>query len=150
MECVIFIGIQASGKSTFYKENFFKTHMRINLDMLRSRHREGVFLEASLRTSLPFVVDNTNPTMEDRKKYIELAQKYKFKIVGYYFEPNYELSVERNELRQGKEKVADVGIRSTLKKLQPPSYQEGFDELYRVRSDSDGFQIESITRDGAR
>ncbi|MMZ71561.1 hypothetical protein D1872_350010 [compost metagenome] len=70
--------------------------------------------------------------------------------MGYYFEPNYELSVERNERRQGKEKVAEVGIRSTLKKLQPPSYQEGFDELYWVRSDSDGFQIESITKDGAR
>ena len=25
-ECIIFVGIQGSGKSTFYKENFFKTH----------------------------------------------------------------------------------------------------------------------------
>ncbi|MEK5166552.1 AAA family ATPase [Paenibacillus macerans] len=147
MECVIFIGIQASGKSTFYKEKFFKTHMRINLDMLRSRHRENVFLEASLRTSLPFVVDNTNPTLEDRKKYIELAKKHKFKIVGYYFEPNYDLSYERNEQRQGKEKVAEIGIRSTLKKLQIPSYDEGFDELYLVRSHSGKFAIEKMTKD---
>lgn len=144
MECVIFIGIQGSGKSTFYKENFFKTHMRINLDMLRTRHREDVFLEASLRTSLPFVVDNTNPTMDDRKKYIELAKKHKFKVVGYFFEPNYELSVARNEQRQGKEKVAEVGIKSTLKKLQIPSLSEGFDELYQVRSLHEGFEVEEI------
>ena len=39
-ECIIFVGIQGSGKSTFYKENFFKTHVRINLDMLKSRNRE--------------------------------------------------------------------------------------------------------------
>lgn len=142
MECVIFIGIQASGKSTFYKEMFFKTHMRINLDMLRTRHREHVFLEATLRTGMPFVVDNTNPTVEERKKYIELARNHKFKIVGYYFEPDYDLSYERNEQRQGKEKVPVIGIKSTLKKLQEPSYGEGFDTLYSVRSQNQGFVIQ--------
>ena len=40
MECVIFIGIQASGKTEFYKQNFFKTHVRISMDMLKTRHRE--------------------------------------------------------------------------------------------------------------
>jgi len=39
MEAIIFIGIQATGKSTFYKDNFFKTHIRINLDMLKTRKR---------------------------------------------------------------------------------------------------------------
>ncbi|UQZ32836.1 kinase [Paenibacillus sp. PK3_47] len=145
MECVIFIGIQASGKSTFYKERFFKTHMRINLDMLKTRHRENVFMEASFQTSLPFVIDNTNPTIEDRKKYIDLAEKYKYKVVGYYFEPDYDLSYARNEERQGKEKVAEVGIRSTLKKLQRPSYEEGFAELYLVRSLYEDFEVREIT-----
>jgi len=36
MEAVIFTGIQAVGKSTFYKEHFFTTHVRINLDMLKT------------------------------------------------------------------------------------------------------------------
>jgi predicted kinase len=40
MEAVIFVGIQASGKSTFYCQRFFATHMRISLDMLRTRRRE--------------------------------------------------------------------------------------------------------------
>lgn len=145
MECVIFIGIQASGKSTFYKEKFFKTHMRINLDMLRTRNREDVFLQASMDTNLPFVVDNTNPTMEERKKYIDLAKAHKYKLVGYYFEPDYDLSHERNEQRQGKEKVPEVGIKSTLKKLEIPSYNEGFDELYIVRSLHEGFEVEEFT-----
>ncbi|AIQ75885.1 AAA family ATPase [Paenibacillus sp. FSL P2-0536] len=144
MECVIFIGIQATGKSTFYKEKFFKTHMRINLDMLKSRYRENVFVEASLGTNLPFVVDNTNPTIEERKKYIELAKKHKYLVVGYYFEPNYDLSYMRNEERQGKEKIAEVGIKSTLKKLQVPSFSEGFDKLYTIRSSNEGFEVEEI------
>lgn len=33
MEAVLFIGMQASGKSTFYRERFFSSHVRINLDI---------------------------------------------------------------------------------------------------------------------
>lgn len=39
MEAVIFIGIQGAGQSSFYKERFFQTHVRSNLDMLRTRRR---------------------------------------------------------------------------------------------------------------
>ncbi|KKO50924.1 AAA family ATPase [Paenibacillus sp. DMB20] len=145
MECVIFVGIQASGKSTFYKEKFFQSHVRINLDMLRTRNRENVFIEASIKTRQAFVIDNTNPTIVDRQKYIDIAKKHKFKVVGYYFKPDYDLSHKRNEKRIGKEKVAEVGIKSTLKKLQTPSYSEGFDELYLVRSHHGGFEVEEMT-----
>ncbi|MET3544590.1 putative kinase [Paenibacillus favisporus] len=148
MECVIFTGIQASGKSTFYKERFFATHMRINLDMLRTRHRESVFLEASVRTMQSFVVDNTNPTVEDRKKYIDFVKKHHYKVIGYYFEPDYELSQDRNNKREGKEKVPEIGMISTLKKLQRPSYSEGFDELYIVKSLNDGFEIQKLPYEG--
>ena len=48
MEAVILIGIQASGKSSFYKERFFDTHVRINLDMLKTKHRQRVLLDACL------------------------------------------------------------------------------------------------------
>ena len=34
MEAVIFIGIQGTGKSSFYREQFFHTHVRINSDLL--------------------------------------------------------------------------------------------------------------------
>ena len=37
MQVVILIGIQGSGKSTFCRKRFFDTHVRINLDMLRTR-----------------------------------------------------------------------------------------------------------------
>jgi hypothetical protein len=35
MEEIIFVGIQASGKSTFYKEKFFNSHLRISNDLFR-------------------------------------------------------------------------------------------------------------------
>ena len=54
------MGIQGAGKSTFFKERFFDTHVRINLDMLKTRHREAILLDACIRAKQRFVVDNTN------------------------------------------------------------------------------------------
>ncbi|TCP69129.1 AAA family ATPase [Baia soyae] len=132
MEIVILVGIQASGKSTFYRENFLNTHIRLNLDMLKTRHREKILLEACLNAKQSIVIDNTNPTAEDRARYINISKEKGFSIVGYYFEPNYEESIYRNSTRNENEKIPLIGIKSTLKKLVPPSIQEGFDTLYRV------------------
>ena len=133
MEAVIFIGIQATGKSSYYKERFFKSHIRINLDMLKTRTREDIFLEACLKAKQPFVVDNTNPTIEDRKKYIDKAKGANFKVIGYYFQSNIAEAIKKNETREGKEHIPLAGIKSTFAKLQLPSLDEGFDELYYVK-----------------
>jgi hypothetical protein len=62
MEAIIFSGLPGSGKSSFYKERFFNTHVRISLDLLKTRYRETRILEACLETDQRFVIDNTNPT----------------------------------------------------------------------------------------
>jgi hypothetical protein len=87
VEAVVFVGIQASGKSSFYRARFFDTHLRINLDMLKTRHREQLLLHACIEAKQPFVVDNTNPSVEERARYIELALSGGFRVVGYYFLP---------------------------------------------------------------
>ncbi|MFZ5642031.1 MAG: ATP-binding protein [Bacillota bacterium] len=132
MEAIIFIGIQATGKSTFYKENFFKTHIRINLDMLKTRHRENIILEACIKARQPFVVDNTNPSAGDRKKYIEISKGAGFKVLGYYFQSGINEAILRNEQREGKEHIPIPGIRSAYARLQEPGIGEGFDFLYSV------------------
>lgn len=133
MQAIIFCGIQASGKSTFYKEHFFNTHVRISLDLLRTRHRENLFLQACLKTQQRFVVDNTNPTIEERKKYIELAKAARYEVTGYFFETGVKEALVRNSQRTGRFLVPDKGIYGTLKKLQIPTMAEGFDFLYLVR-----------------
>ena len=45
MEIILFIGIQATGKSSFFRERFFRTHVRVNLDMLKTRHREKLLVD---------------------------------------------------------------------------------------------------------
>ncbi|MDQ0057929.1 AAA family ATPase [Paenibacillus harenae] len=143
MEMLLFVGLQAAGKSTFFKEKWYETHMRLNMDMLRTRRREAILLDALLQAKQPFVVDNTNPTAEDRKAYIDKAQAHRFRIVGYYFVPDYLESINRNEGRSGKAKIPEIGIRSVMKKLQQPTWDEGFDDIYDVTSKNGVFTVEA-------
>lgn len=143
MEAVIFIGVQASGKSTFYKERFFNTHVRISLDLLKTRHREKLFVDACLQSRLNFVIDNTNPTIDDRQRYILPAKEAHFEVIGYYFDSKISASLQRNQFRAGKQKIPEVGIRNTYYKLQIPTLKEGFDKLYHVKLDQQGsFKID--------
>ena len=137
MQAIIFIGIQGTGKSTFYREYFLDTHIRINLDMLKTRHREKFIFQACLSAKQSFIIDNTNPTVEDREKYIMAAKAQGFQVLGYYFDSNLEDCKQRNNQREGKKVIPLVGILSTYKKLVLPSYTEGFDAIYSVKTCSD-------------
>lgn len=138
MEAIIFIGIQAAGKSTFFQQRFFETHIRLNMDMLHTRHRESILLEACLLAKQPFVVDNTNPSAEERARYIVPAKQHQFRVVGYYFQSVIADSMQRNASRAGEQRVPEVGIRAAYKRLQLPSFDEGFDELFYVKIESAG------------
>lgn len=144
MEAVIFCGVQATGKTTFYIRRFFKTHMRISMDQLNTRNKENMFLHTCLKSQQRFVVDNTNPTKEERQKYIELAKAKKFKVTGYYFQSTIEKALERNSGRMGKEKIKESGIWGTFNKLEPPVIEEGFDELYLVEIEGDDFEVSCL------
>ena len=138
MEAVVFVGIQASGKTSFYRERFFDTHLRINLDMLKTRRREQIFLRACIEAEQPFVVDNTNPSARERARYIEPAREVGFRVVGYYFSPHPKEALVRNARRTGKARIPEKGILGTYNRLRPPDFEEGFDVLYRVRIDEKG------------
>jgi predicted kinase len=137
MQLIIFTGIQGSGKSTFYKEKFFHTHMRINLDQLRTRHRESRFVETCFETGTPFVVDNTNTLPQDRKRYITQAKITGYEIIGYFFDTVLEEALGRNKQRYGRMVVPEKAIVAAYKKLIPPSYYEGFDIIYKVKITKD-------------
>lgn len=142
MEAVIFIGLPGSGKSSFFKKEFFQTHVRVSLDLLKTRHREQRIMEVCLATEQRFVIDNTNPTKLERSPYIESAKARRFKIIGYYFQSKVEECLRRNAERSGDDRVPDVAILSAAKKLELPSLEEGFDRLFYVRLDEGGFTVE--------
>ena len=152
MEMVIFIGLQASGKSTFFHTYFAATHEHISKDRLRNIKHPGMrqvqLIEEALKKGHAVVIDNTNPTVEDREPLIHLGRMYDAEINGYYFESQVRQCLERNRLREGKARVPDVAIYVTAKKLVRPSYVEGFDKLFYVRIIGDStFEIQEWKED---
>jgi predicted kinase len=138
VEAVIFIGIQASGKTTFYRKHFSETHLRISLDMVKTRHRERLLVDACIVAKQPFVVDNTNVRRDERPEYVRRARAGGFRIRGYFFEPQVERARAWNEQRSGSAVVPVKGLLGTLKRLERPHTDEGFDQLYRVHIDPAG------------
>jgi len=147
VQAVIFVGIQGSGKSTFYERRFASTHLRISRDIAGTPAREQRLLESSIARKLDFVVDNTNPTVEGRKRYIEAAKAAGYTVIGYYFDADIKECLERNGQRTGKAKVPVPGIYRARKLMQPPTYAEGFDQLYNVRLKGTDCLVETFHKD---
>src|SRR3954468_14948421 len=100
MEAIVFCGVQGSGKTTLYRDRFLETHARISLDLLRTRAREAAFLRTCLETRMPFVVDNTNPTVAERARYVEPALAAGFTLVAYLVEVDPAVAAGRNAARE--------------------------------------------------
>ena len=140
-EIIIFTGIPASGKSTFYEQNFAATHTHISLDILHTRNQENKMLEETLASGKSCVIDNTNVSVAERAKYIETGKRYGYKVIGYYFRSSIDECRIRNDRRQGRKQVPEVALRNKAAHLEHLSMQEGFDELYYVKIVDDKFEI---------
>jgi predicted kinase len=136
VEVIIFCGLQASGKSTFYHEHFSTTHLLISKDLLRANRqperRQAELIQMALEAQHSVVIDNTNPTPLVRAALIEQARAYHAHIIGYSFAASVPQALTHNQQRTGKARVPAVAIYSTAARLVPPTYNEGFNRLYCV------------------
>lgn len=126
-EIVVFTGCPASGKSTTYKKTYSATHVHINLDTLKTRKKELAAIDAAIRDRKDIVIDNTNPSREARKVYIDIAKAAGYLVGSVEIYAPGSICIDRNGLRDTP--VPKVAIYSYLKKYERPALDEGFDYI---------------------
>ena len=133
LEVIIFVGLQAAGKSTYYQTHLAATHVHVSKDLMKNSRNRGATQERQIDEALnagrSVVIDNTSPTPDVRAPLIAQARRHGARVVAYYFETTVKDAVARNRKREGKARVPDVAIFRTAKQLVPPSFAEGFDEV---------------------
>lgn len=150
LECVILIGLPASGKTTFYQRRFAATHRHISKDhwpnATRKEERQARLMREAFAAGESVVIDNTNPAIADRARPIAIARECGARVIGYHLVASTREAVGRNRGREGRERVPDVAIFTKAKRMQPPSLAEGFDELSRVWiTESGEFAVEPVS-----
>jgi predicted kinase len=132
-EAVIFVGLQGSGKTTYFTEHFAATHHHISRDILRTPEQEAGLIRECLRSGRSFVIDNTNATRAAREPYIRQAKEAGFRVVCYFFDTPVRTAIGRNNHREDKKPIPVPAILRTAKHLEPPSAEEEIDEIRIIK-----------------
>lgn len=143
-ELAILIGLPGSGKTSFVRARL-AGHVHVSKDLMpkasRRDERQLALMKDALAEGRSVVVDNINPRIADRAPLIGAARALGAGVVGYVLDADVQECFRRNRAREGKARVPDVAIFVNRKRLQPPSFAEGFDALYRVRASGGVFDV---------
>src|SRR3954447_17604844 len=145
MEAVLLFGVQGSGKTTLFRDRFLDTHVRVSMDLLRTRAREEAFVNLCLQTQQRFVVDTTTPTVAERRRYIVPANAAGFRVIGYLVEVDAAEALARNQEREATRRVPTAGVIGPARRLIRPTLEEGFDELWHATAaPGGGWRVEPL------
>ncbi|HZM52030.1 MAG TPA: AAA family ATPase [Vicinamibacteria bacterium] len=144
-EVAILVGLPGAGKTSFYRARLAGSHVHVSKDVIGhgkdAGRRQLELVTQALRERRSVAVDNTNPRAEDRAPLIALARAGGARVVAYVLDTTPKESAARNRARTGRERVPNVAVFVTAKRLQPPTAAEGFDAIYRVRAAGGGFEV---------
>lgn len=132
-EIVLFCGRPASGKTSFYKNNFKQRgYVHVNKDTLKTSAKCFKAINEALKSGHSVVVDETCPSVESRRQYIEEANRLSVPIRCLYFDASRELCEHLNRFRNAvtetsRKTVPAIAYNMFEKKFVLPSMQkEGF------------------------
>ncbi|KAM4652463.1 bifunctional polynucleotide phosphatase/kinase isoform 1-T3 [Discoglossus pictus] len=138
-EVVVAVGFPGAGKSTFLKEHLIpKGYAYANRDTLGSWQKCVAACEEALKNGKRIVIDNTNPDVQSRSRYIDCAKQFSVPARCFFFSAPIELAKHNNRFREmtytGKEHVHvnDMVINSYKSKFVLPSDSEGFSEIVKI------------------
>lgn len=152
-EVVLLVGLQACGKTTFYRERLAATHALVSKDAMsrsarRKEDRQRRELAALLADGHDVCVDNTQPSVAERAGVIAVARARGARVVGHWWPPDLALSLRRNAARP--DPVPEVGLYAAAARWKDPTPGEGFDLLLRRGGEGSGAWMHRRRRWGWR
>jgi len=135
-ELVIFVGLPASGKSTFARRHLVPAgYVHVNQDTLKTKEKCFKAANEAVQAGKSVIVDNTNPEPATRQTYIEMAKAKGIPVRCFHFQTPEELTHHLNLFRekvQGVPHVPGVAYNMCKKKMVEPTAAEGFAEIIKV------------------
>ena len=139
-EMILFVGYPASGKSFYFKQHFEPSgYVHISRDKLGSWQKCVAKCTEAIKSGQSVVIDNTSPDVESRKRYVEVAQRFKVPVRCFHFVASLEHAKHNNRFREltvkskrDYVKVNDMVFNMYKSKFVEPQTSEGFAEIKKV------------------
>lgn len=132
-ELVVMVGLQGCGKSTWVAGHLAGTHAVVSKDQWpnarRRERRQRRLVDELLAAGRDVVVDNTNPSPDERAPLIAIARAHGAVVRAVYVDVPLPVCLDRNAARTGRARVPLVGVLATAKRLVAPTVEEGFDRV---------------------
>lgn len=132
----VLIGIPGAGKTTIAK-SLFPGHVRVSFDALpnRTRNDEDKLIIRTCRKGLDIIVDSANVDRLKRMKYVRFAREFGYSVHALLIDTSLDAALARNEARE--RKVPEGLVRAYCEKLEMPTLDEGFDNVFIMWNDWD-------------
>jgi len=135
---IIMVGYPGSGKSTISKSiqengllNNIYYHI-INRDTLKTNEKCIKEMEKNIKLNYSIIIDNTNPSKIDRKKFIDIGKKYNYNIVIIELDTTENESKHNNYFRSYKYNsiiVPDIAYNIYKSRYEKPSLDEKINKI---------------------